>query len=67
MNLKQRLANLEALDGTGTTFAWLDYSETQDQARARWIGANPDKDPATELTFLSWQAPTDSAPEAVAT
>jgi hypothetical protein len=34
--------------------------ETTEQARARWIAENPDKDPATELLFVTFRLPSDS-------
>jgi hypothetical protein len=34
--------------------------ETTEQARARWLAQHPDKDPATELLFVTFRLPSDS-------
>jgi hypothetical protein len=38
--------------------AWLNPGETTE--RARWLAQHPDKDPATELLFVTFRLPSDS-------
>ena len=37
--------------------AWLNPGETTELARVRWCSEHPDEDPATELTFITWDNP----------